>query len=728
MRTAGLALAALALAAWGLLGDVFRDAEGALAASACVPLALAAAAALLARAVARGWAAAGTWLALGLVGQALQLQLYHQGTGVGYPHLWPLGFSGLRAVAWAGLGLQTMLVAPAAARRAGPALRALAGRFGPWRLALLAAVLFLAGTKLFRPAPAYALELVLVFALHALQLATLLLGATALPDGVVDRWRALAARVLGPEGDDEVAPARLDRFAWTLAAWAFAAAAFLGWAAYQHHPHVPDEVAYLLHANYLADGRLFLPPPPVPAGFDVDLMFLHDGRWYSPVPIGWPAVLAVGAWLGVPWLVNPALGAASVLLAYLFLSEVAPRRTARGVALLLAFTPWATFLNMSLMTHSLTLASALLAALGVARAGRPGGTGRAGWAWLGGVGLGVVGLIRPLEGLIVAGMLGLWGLGLGGRRLRLPAFAGLVLAAAAVGALGLAYNAALTGSPTKFPIMDYVDEVYGPGKNSLGFGPDKGLAWGGLDPFPGHGLRDLLANTNFNVFLLDFDLFGWSTGSLGLLLVTLVLTRLRSLCVLERWMLATITAVVGLHALYWFSGGPDFGARYWYLLLVPCLVLTVSGLRRLGDALFPGEAGARSRARLLAAVAVLCGWSLCTYFPWRALDRYRHYRGMRPEVRALAREHDFGRSLVLVRGERHPDYASAAAYNPVDLEADAPVYAWDRDAATRRALLEHYGDRDVWVLAGPSVTGRGFELVDGPRAAAELLAQPGEAR
>ena len=43
-------------------------------------------------------------------------------------------------------------------------------------------------------------------------------------------------------------------------------------------------------------------------------------------------------------------------------------------------------------------------------------------------------------------------------------------------------------------------------------------------------------------------------------------------------MLAVIAVIVGLHCFYWFSGGPDFGARYWYLVLIPCIVLAVRGL------------------------------------------------------------------------------------------------------------------------------------------------------
>ena len=71
---------------------------------------------------------------------------------------------------------------------------------------------------------------------------------------------------------------------------------------------MPDEVVYLFPARYFAAGKLSMPLPPVPAAFNVDLMTYQAARWFSPVPPGWPAILAVGAFVGLPWLVDPILG------------------------------------------------------------------------------------------------------------------------------------------------------------------------------------------------------------------------------------------------------------------------------------------------------------------------------------------------------------------------------------------------------------------------------------
>ena len=95
-----------------------------------------------------------------------------------------------------------------------------------------------------------------------------------------------------------------------------------------------------------------------------------------------------------------------------------------------------------------------------------------------------------------------------------------------------------------------------------------------------------------------------------------------------------------------------------------------------------------------------------------------------PSAKQRIIDGSFDGALVLVQGYRHPDYASAAAYNPVDLRGAEPVYAWDRSPEVRRAVLLAYVDRPVWVVEGPTVTGAGYRVARGPLRAARLLSEP----
>jgi hypothetical protein len=292
----------------------------------------------------------------------------------------------------------------------------------------------------------------------------------------------------------------------------------------------------------------------------------------------------------------------------------------------------------------------------------------------------------------------------------------LTLCAVAVGALVLPYNAALTGHARHHPVMEYMNATYGPGANNLGFGANRGSGWVGLDPLPGHGPADVVINANFNAFQIATELHGWATGSLLLLTIFLVSGRPRR----PDWeLLALVAAIVAVHSLYYFSGGPDFGARYWFLAIVPLVALSARGTDAPRAPWQPGVPHAALAAALLLTLA-----ALVVFVPWRAMDKYHRYRGMDPGIRAVLRDADVGDAVILVRGNRHPDYASAAVYNPLDLEARQPILTWDRGDTTRAAVVAAYPDRQFVIVDGPTRTGSGFRRVAGPMSGAALLARP----
>lgn len=664
------------------------------------------------------------WLALGIAGQAVSLRLVRAGHLIGWQHYLPPG----ALFRLEHLPALVFLLVEATAVVLG--VRAIAPELAGWlrrRLTLgqatfVGACFFATSATLSRTVALFGYELALATGLQLIHLGAFVLAAATIPPFALRRLGVFGDRVLGRRGAGPE-PGGVDRFALATAAAVALAAAFLALVVYQRHPHIPDEIVYLIPARYFAHGRLWLPAPPVPAGFDLDLMTFEATRWYSPVPPAWPAVLTIGSLLHAEWLVNPVLGGICVLLAYVLLRELFDRRTARAAILLLAVSPWFVFMDMNFMTHTLSFACALVGALGAARLRRHAALGRTaaalGWAVAGGAALGVLGLNRPLEGVTAALVIGSFAFFGAGWRRRFGPVTAMVLATAAVAALTLPYNQALSGSPTVFPLMAYTDAHYGQGTNALGFGPNRGLGWPGLDPRPGHDLFDVFINADFNLFAINTDLFGWAAGSV--LFLVFALTRPRRLRAREWAMVALLGAIVFVHSFYWFSGGPDFGARYWYLVLLPCVVLTVRGVQLLATAGGPAARPRTGGARASAAVVALALGALVAFFPWRATDKYYHYRNQRPDVRYLAAEHRFGRSLVLVRGSRW-EYAGAAIYNPLDLRADAPIYAWDRDATVRAELLRAYADRPVWFLDAPSVGHAGFRLVAGPIPARVLIA------
>jgi hypothetical protein len=263
----------------------------------------------------------------------------------------------------------------------------------------------------------------------------------------------------------------------------------------------------------------------------------------------------------------------------------------------------------------------------------------------------------------------------------------------------------MTGSPWIFPAERLFDREYGPGRYGIGFGPEKGVGWTGLDPFPGHGALDIVVNVVLNGFMMNIDLFGWAVGSIAIVM----LGFLRADRPIEQLMALTIVVVVALHSAYWFSGGPDFGARYWYLAIVPCTVLAGRALASI-EARHPIMPGART----MVGIGVLCLGSLMLYLPWRATDKYRNYRSVRPDFVRLRDDPAYRNGLILVSGRRHPEWASAAIANDLVIGASpAPVFAWDRDSTTRQAILNAFPDRAVWLVKGPYESG-GARILRGP--------------
>src|SRR6266446_3601486 len=96
----------------------------------------------------------------------------------------------------------------------------------------------------------------------------------------------------------------------------------------QRFPISGDDYSYLYQANLFASGKLYAEDPlydrALPFYDCVETYCLRDdqGRRFSKYPPGWPALLALGVKLRVPWLVDPLLGA---LLMFLML-EYTERR------------------------------------------------------------------------------------------------------------------------------------------------------------------------------------------------------------------------------------------------------------------------------------------------------------------------------------------------------------------------------------------------------------------
>lgn len=654
-------------------------------------------------------------LSLNLAGQAASLQMIDAGRLIHFQHF--RSFAELLAdhpFALIAVGVQAIVVLTIALRHIKSAVIWARETFGVLGLLFVGAVLLFSGVAATPVISIYANGILLSGLMKLLSLVGLILAVSAVPSKAVerlrphfDRWFALGQGAGG---------AKLDRFAYVAALWVIVMSSALSYFVYQAHPHVPDEVQYVFQARYIAAGQLTVKPPAVPEAFSAYMVPFKDDRWYGIFPPGWPVLLALGELAGLPWLVNPLLAGMCVLLTYLLFQELYGRGFARLSVVLLCCSPWFIFMAMSLMSHIAMLGFALLGAVLAARGLR---SRSHILLCLAGAMVGIVSLIRPLDGAIVGFLVGVWVLATRGRvRERISLAAAYAAGTLGTALLVLPYNRAVTGNPLLMPIDAYYDKYFWPKVMALGFGPERGMGWA-LDAFPGHSPLEAIINAALNVFQLDTELFGWVIGSLILVSLLPVSRGLRKN---DIWAWSVITAVAIACGLFWYHGGPDFGARYWFLTIVPLVALTVRGAESLTAKLHPGVKNASVfDPRLLIAISVLCVSTIILYIPWRSGDKYFNYLGMQPGVLKLSRQYDFGKALVLIHGSEHPDYLSAWVYNPPNFEGDAPIYAFDIGPETRSRLLSAYDDRQVWIVDGPSIANGEYRITEGPIEPSRML-------
>ena len=272
----------------------------------------------------------------------------------------------------------------------------------------------------------------------------------------------------------------------------------------------------LLQARSWAAGALGAPLSDQTASRLVQNGVLASPGWVSVYPPGHTALLALGFGLGVPWLVGPALTAATTLAARRLLSARPGAALAGGV--LVAFSPFVVLLGGGYLSHASAAAAAALA-LYAALLARD---GRAGWAAAAGLATGVLVAIRPWTGVVLGLVLteGVWAAA-AARRAPAPFWKAAVrwfgkwvalwpLGGLPVAAAFALYHRTVFGHPLR---LGYA-AAFGPA-HGLGFHPDP---WGNR-----YGTLEALAYSGFDLMALGTHLLETPVSVVGLVGVWLVL-------------------------------------------------------------------------------------------------------------------------------------------------------------------------------------------------------------
>ncbi|MDZ7779143.1 MAG: hypothetical protein U5R14_04280 [Gemmatimonadota bacterium] len=449
-----------------------------------------------------------------------------------------------------------------------------------------------------------------------------------------------------------------------------------------------DELAQLLHARALLEGRLGIPMPVDAAAWLTQNGLPTAHGWASIYPPLHTVLLALGLAVGASWLVGPVMvGAATGFATSSFQTLLGPER-ARAAGVLLAVSPFWLLLGGTHLSH--TSAAAGIAA--VAWSALHARDGSRKWAAIAGAAVGWSVASRPWIGMVgsvvILGAIWLpsW---LGrGRPLRAArSTLGWLLLGGLPFAVGLlAWNQALFGHPLR---LGYA-AAFGPA-HGLGFHPDP---WGNR-----YGPLEALAYSGADLLQLGTHLFQSPLPALALVgLALLVAPRGRW----SRVLLAWVVAGVGANALYWHHGihmGPRMlfeATPAWVALVVTAATILWHPLTR------PDSASRSPLHRLLPtgvarASVVLAGLGALLLAP----DAFRAHASQPGATEAAQLvERELGSEPVLVFA--HGSWASRVASRLVatGMRRDSVETALRRNDL---CSVTHYAS---WRAAGTPVGGR----------------------
>ncbi len=461
-------------------------------------------------------------------------------------------------------------------------------------------------------------------------------------------------------------------------------------------PVVHDEFAYLFQAKTFLAGKACFPSPPLPVAFDA-FHIMTEPIYASKYPPGHSLFLASGVAAGAPWVIPIAASFFSLLLVGSLARRILGAVGAILLLVLFAFSPAEIQIATSYLSQSSFLLMALLFLFFLLRPADRGGVSD---LLLAGAALGFAFLIRPLNGLLLSGFAVFISLARNEIRalFRRPARVILLLAPVALFGLGgMAYNRAVTGSPTLTPWELYA-EVSQP-EDDFGFynrerpietrevGEGKRI-YNERVLYPNR-TRYTLPFAVRSLFSVRIPMSTWEAVPPAALLFLFPLLFLREARRRTLFALFFIVLTHGGYLLYWFPWGKYYHEITPVLILLP--VLGAAGAVRRGR---KGDKRGVLIAALLLLLLVL--FQTAARLPFQAEFRKGKsvYHG---RFTTLVERKVPSRSILFIKYGRGHNPDLDLINNDPDLERAERIFVYDRGAAENRKLRdEHFPDRSPW--------------------------------
>jgi len=399
--------------------------------------------------------------------------------------------------------------------------------------------------------------------------------------------------------------------------------AFIACAGFDKIPHITDEAAYLFQARIYAGGHLWAPPPPLTGFFDHYHLMTEGQRWFSKYPPLFSLILALGVLTGVPWMINPLLGAMLAVTVFLIAQRFFSVRTALIASVLLIASPLHMFMSATMMAHTLTalcLWQMIYHSLAGMQSGTPWRFAAAGAFWAAAF------MTRPFTAAVVLLPVGI-GAAVHWRGALTRKAAGRMLAAAMAGAYPIlvlfACWSVLYCSESGRPMIPYISYH---ASDSLGFGAGKGagwlMTWGSWGHTPAKALRSICVFLDNTMQYLQ----GWPLR-MSLVFMPLAFWGKAPHKRLMVFFLGVFLSLVAGHAFYWATEHLGYGARYWYAGMPGITLLSAIGLEALISQ--SGKPGNENRFTLSALFPLLAAggfllWNAFVYLPPKFIEAHTY--------------------------------------------------------------------------------------------------------
>ena len=332
----------------------------------------------------------------------------------------------------------------------------------------------------------------------------------------------------------------------------------ISWYVFDAVPGFIDSCMYMFQARLFVHGMLSAPLPPEIQFFEAAQVILSD-RWYTMYPPGYPAILALGVLFRISWLVNPFLGALTVVGIYLLAKELYGDNTAKLSAILACASSFFLFMSSEFASHTATLFFVTLAFLS--------------FVWMVkkkrsllssvicGASLGIALLCRPYTTVWICVPLGIAAI-IARKKLSFQYILMGTIPLLVACLTFLAYNYATTGHPFLFGYIALHGKNHYPGFHQA--------PWSHQFHTVAQGVKYLLGNLN----ALNYYLFEWPIPSLLFVCVFLAYGKKR----FWEWLLVGWVGTLLIGHFFYFFNQLHFGPRFVYEILPALILLTSRGL------------------------------------------------------------------------------------------------------------------------------------------------------